>query len=162
MKLNSTRTHFFLLFLIPGIIGYSFIYPQDTGIKKVKFTSLASGMECKQFDEKNVLILNPTDFTKLWNELAKTDALLSKEIPVIDFKKFAVVACYAGDQTNGMEIDSVYIAGSKMMVAVSDISLGPKCSKAKLLVTPFEIIQVPRGKWNSSYLRSHVVVRDCE
>lgn len=153
MKVIYSAGVFFLLSAFASLV--------ITG-NKIHYKSLLSGNNSNEFDEKAVVITLEKEFLSTWNKLSAGEFGKAEDRPETDLKKNAIIVIYSGSETNGMEIDSTYIVNNRLMVAYSRISLGPKCNSSKLLVTPFEMIEVPKGNWKECSLRSHVKYQDCD
>ena len=96
------------------------------------------------------------------SELRKSDFSLPESPPGVNFKEKVVIACYAGTQTNGLEADSLWNEKGNLCIRLTRISLEKNCPNAKLLVTPFVIIETDRVGWNVVKELERVRIVDCK
>jgi hypothetical protein len=129
---------------------------------KIRFQTIWYGKNSGVFEKKAVIISSAAEFKKEWDKIAAKDFSMPDSVPVVDFKTKKIIFCYAGDQTNGIQIDSTIIESNTLTIYERNISLGPDCHEAALLVTPFEIIEVTNAGWKTVMENSRVKVEDCK
>ncbi len=113
-------------------------------------------------ERKTTLFSNKKQFLKGWLELRKSDYSLPDIPPSVNFKAKVVIACYAGSQTNGLEVDSLRNEKGKLCIVLTRISFEKNCHNAKLLVTPFVIIETDRVGWNVVKEEERIRIVDCK
>jgi hypothetical protein len=123
---------------------------------------IASGDSSNQKERKTEIFSNKKQFLKAWMTLRKADANLPGEPPIIDFKKKLIIVCYAGSETNGLEADSLWAEKGNLHVRLLRISMNPNCHGAKLLVTPFVLIETDRVGWNVVKEEERVKTMECK
>lgn len=145
-------------FCFGGLLNFYFSYSS----KRIVFQSLWYGKNSNVFDKKNIVISSAAEFQSAWKKLSQTDFAMAATAPEVDFKIKKIIICYAGDQTNGLQIDSTTASNSVLTIHERNISLGSRCYEAALLVTPFEIIEVSAQGWKTVQEESRVKIEDCE
>lgn len=133
-----------------------------SGNGKVNFRMLSSGMNSNVSEQKQDIIHSKKAFIALWNQLHKTESMMGDLPPEVDFSKKSVVACYMGDQSNGMKIDSVRNNGTVLTIYERKEELEPNCYHSALLVTSFQLIEVDGSKWTSATAEVTVENVNCE
>jgi hypothetical protein len=153
------RTTFLIL---TALLLFTMATPHRTGTGRIYPKILCLGQNSGMHEEKTVTIGTQNEFISAWKKLAGPEAPRDETPSIVDLQKYAIIVHYAGDQTNGVELDSAYVIGDELILSVSRVSLGPKCKGSRLLVTPFIMLQVEKGSWKTCRVKTHVVSQNCD
>src|ERR1041385_2264843 len=115
------RTFYCLAFFLVsgGLLNFYFSYASQ----KIVFQSLWYGKNSDVFDKKNVVISTASEFQSAWKKLSETDFGIANTPPEVDFKNKKVIICYAGSQTNGLQIDSTTVSNLVLTIHERNISM---------------------------------------
>jgi len=149
----------FLFLLVPLFLSFTLFNIQENG---PSWSVLCSGKKCKVMERKTMIFRNSKAYEKAWKELREVNSNLAEQPPAVDFKKKTVIAFCAGDQTNGLEADSLWINKNELIVRLTRIEMMPNCHLAKLLVTPYVWIETDRIGWHVLKTTERVRDMDCK
>ncbi len=147
----------FLFLLVPLFL--SSFNMQENGSS---WSVLSSGKNCGVRDRKTQVFRSNKAYEKAWKELRIKNTSLPEHPPKVDFKNKTVIAFCAGDQTNGLEADSVWTLKNELFVRLTRIEMMSNCHLAKLLVTPYVWIETNRIGWHVLKTVERVKSMDCK
>ncbi len=135
---------FFLLYGPNGFPGISFsAVTNNRGPVPavVSFTNLVQGTRSNVPTRANYLITSPTELSELWKLINATTTP-----PKIDFEKNTVIAVFAGRDA-GSAVASIAVARiedtNARMVSITVAKPDNTCTRAKEVVSPYDIVVVP-------------------
>lgn len=131
------------VFMYTGDSMSSFDVPISGAGLSVPFIELASGEQSTVTKRVNYVIRSKAELGDLWKMIEGQDSLVP---PTVDFKKYDVIAVFAGQEaTSGYGVSIPLVEdGQSRKVHISLTRPSRACLLAQTVTSPYFIIQVPK------------------
>lgn len=112
---------------------------------QIPFSKLVSGTNASGFAKKTfVVVKDNKQWEKTWKQIHQNTVIVPKT-PAVDFKKWCLVAVFAGEKKTGgykIEVASVVRENGRIIVFAKEISPDPSSIVIQVLSYPYTIVKI--------------------